>query len=432
MTRPPSTRTIHPSTIDGTIVAPPSKSVMLRLTAVALLAGDAESRIRNPTFCDDAAAGLRVAEGLGATIAAAPEEVRIRGGIAPRQRLLDCGESGLCLRMFAPIAALALGEIMLTGRGSLLRRPVAAVEEPLTALGARCRTLGGFPPVTVHGPLVGGETAVDGAVSSQLLTGLLLALPCARADSRLLVRDLASRPYVNLTLDILRRAGIRIENDGFERFVIPGGQRPRADAYTVEGDWSAAAFSFVLGAVGGRMRVTGLDPASAQADRLVLDVLAGAGARVVRAPDGAEVRRGPLRAFAFDVHDAPDLLPPLAALACHAEGTSVFSGTGRLRHKESDRAAALARELGGLGARVSLGRDALSITGGPVAGGTANSHGDHRVAMALAAAAVAARGPVVIEGATDVAKSWPRFFEDLSAAGGRVEDGVPRGEEADG
>jgi 3-phosphoshikimate 1-carboxyvinyltransferase len=426
------TRTVRPSAADGTVVAPPSKSVMLRLTAVALLAGDAESRIGNPTFCDDAAAGLEVARGLGATIAAAPDEVVIRGGLAPRASLLHCGESGLCLRMFAPIAALCPEEITLTGRGSLLRRPMAAIESPLGALGARCGTRDGRPPVVVHGPLRGGEAVVDGGVSSQILTGLLLALPCAEGDSTLVVRDLASRPYVDLTLAILERAGVRIGREGLERFEIPGGQRPRAGVFAVEGDWSAAAFLLVLGAVGGRIRVAGLDPASAQADRRVLDVIARAGARVVATPDGAEVSRDRLRAFEFDLRDAPDLLPPLAVLASSAEGTSVLSGTGRLRHKESDRAGALARELGGLGVRVTLREDALEVTGGPVRGGSARSHGDHRMAMALAVAAVTARGPVAIEGAGDVAKSYPRFFEDLAAAGVAVYDDPSRDAEAGG
>jgi 3-phosphoshikimate 1-carboxyvinyltransferase len=323
--------------------------------------------------------------------------------------------------MFAAVAALTGEEVTLTGRGSLLARPVAGIETTLASLDVRCRTRDGHPPLVIRGPLRGGEAAVDGKVSSQHLSGLLLALPAAERDSTLVVRDLASRPYVDLTLSLLGRFGVRIERDGYSRFLMAGGQRPRVGDVRIEGDWSAAAFLLVAGAVGGRLRVTGLAPDSLQADRRVLDALRAAGAEVSEHPDGAETARGRLRGFSFDATDSPDLFPPLAALACHCEGTTVLHGVSRLRHKESDRAATLAREFESLGIRIETRGDALAITGGPVRAGRAQSHGDHRVAMALATAAVAARGPIRIEGAGHVAKSYPRFFADLATAGGRVD-----------
>ncbi len=420
---PPATgaRTVLPSDIGGTLVAPPSKSVMLRVLAASLLGEGLAARITNPSFCEDSMAGLRVIETLGAEVERVSGEVIVRGGLRPRGTVLDCGESGLCLRMFAAVAALTGGEFTLTGRGSLLARPAAGVETTLASLGARCRTRDGHPPLVIRGPLRGGEATVDGRVSSQHLSGLLLALPAAERDSTLHVRDLASRPYVDLTLSLLARFGVRVERDGYSRFHLAGGQRHRVGDFRIEGDWSAAAFLLVAGAVGGRLRVTGLDPASLQADRRVLDALHEAGAGVAEHPDGAEAARGRLRGFRFDATDSPDLFPPLAALACHCEGTTVLRGVNRLRHKESDRAAALAREFSGLGIRVETQGDDLAITGGPVRGGRAESHGDHRVAMAVAVAAVAARGPVRIEGAEHVGKSYPRFFADLAAAGGRVD-----------
>jgi 3-phosphoshikimate 1-carboxyvinyltransferase len=405
---------VSPSRIDGTLVAPPSKSVMIRVTAAALLADGATTRIFNPTLCDDALSGLRVAEGLGAAVEVADGVVTIEGGLHPARRLLDCGESGLCLRMFLAIGALSSEEVTLTGRGPLLRRPTTAIEHPLRALGATCRTQNDRPPVTVCGPLRGGEASVDGALSSQFLTGLLLALPCAEKDSRLHVENLTSRPYVELTLALLRRFGVRIERMDEDRFLIPGGQRPTVGEWHVEGDWSAAASLLVLGAVGGRIRVTGLDPDSVQADRRILDILADAGARVARLADGAEVEHGSLRAFRFDATDAPDLVPPLAALACHCAGTTVLTGVRRLRYKETSRAEIVARELSALGVRIDAGADTLVISGGPLRGGSARSHGDHRIAMALAAAAVGARGPVAIEGVEHVAKSYPGFLDDLA------------------
>jgi 3-phosphoshikimate 1-carboxyvinyltransferase len=413
--------TVRPSSIDGALLAPPSKSVMLRVIAAALLNGEEPTRILNPSLCDDARSGLRVAEALGATTRVWPAEVVIEGGLRARQRTLDCGESGLSLRMFLAVAALAGEELTLTGRPALLRRPATAVEAPLAALGARCRTEAGFPPVVVRGPLHAGEAEVDGSLSSQFLSGLLIALPSVEGDSVLTVRNLKSRPYVDLTLDLLERFGVRVARPGEARFAIPGGQRPRIGDFVVDGDWSAAATLFVLGAVAGRVRVTGLRSDSPQADRCVLDTIEATGARVRRFDDGAEVERDRLQAFEFDATDAPDLVPALAALACHCEGTSRLRGVGRLRHKECDRAGAVVRELSGLGGRVTLRNDALEIRGGPLTGGMGRAHGDHRIAMALTAAAVGARAPVAIEGAGHVAKSYPGFFADLAAVGARVE-----------
>jgi len=411
---------VRHSTIDGTIAAPPSKSVMVRVTAAALLAGPETATLLNPSHCDDALSALRVVEGLGATVHATPKVVRITGGLAPRERVLDCGESGLCLRMFTAIAALLAEEITITGREALLRRPATAVECPSEMLGATCRTRDGRPPVVVRGPFRGGRAVVDGHLSSQFLSGLLLALPTVEADSTLLVRDLTSRPYVDLTLGLLARFGVKVEREGYRKFFVPGGQRISVGEHHVEGDWSAAAFLLVLGAIGGRIRVTGLDPKSAQADRRVIDVIEAAGAKVTRHPDGAEVENNALRGFEFDVADAPDLLPPLAALACRCEGTSVFYGVDRLRHKECDRTDAVAEELVSLGVKVEVGEDRMTIRGGPVAGGATKAHGDHRIAMALATTAVMAGGPVEIEGVEHVAKSYPDFFTDLAAAGGQV------------
>jgi 3-phosphoshikimate 1-carboxyvinyltransferase len=402
---------VLPSRIEGTIVAPPSKSVMVRATAAALLAD--RTRILNASHCDDARSCLRVIGDLGANVTVENDVVEIEGGFRPRTDILDCGESGLTLRMFIAVAALAGTDFTITGRAPLRRRPTTPVEPPLRALGAFCATRNGRPPVRVRGPLTGGEAVIDGSESSQFLSGLLLALPCAEGDSLLVARDLTSRPYVELTLQLLRRFGLRIEREGPDRFRIRGGQRPRIGEFRVEGDWSAAASLLVLGAVGGSIRVRGLAADSVQADRAVLDVLEAAGAHVERLEDGARVEEGPLRAFEFDARDAPDLVPCLAALACHCRGTSVLTGLTRLKHKESDRTAIVAREFRGLGILVDFDEDTLRIRGGTVDGGSACSHGDHRIAMSLAAAAVGARGAVFIDGVEHVAKSYPEFFEDL-------------------
>jgi len=415
-------KSVQSSSVEGGVQAPPSKSVMQRITAAALLAEGRTTRIRNPSVCDDALAALRVAGELGAAIRATLGEVVVQGGLGPRGGELDCGESGLCLRLFTAVAALRPEELVLSGRGSLLRRPVDMVERPLRDLGAFCQTKDGFPPVRVRGPLAGGTAFVDGSTSSQFLSGLLIALPLAGRDSRLVVKNLKSRPYVDMTLQVLEAFSVRVRNENYEEFVVPGGQVYESADIEVEGDWSAAAALLVAGAIGGKLRVWGLRPDSVQADRRVLAALGAAGARVKVFGDGAEVEGGDLRAFSFDATDAPDLLPPLVALACHCAGTSSLAGASRLRQKESDRAAVLAEEFGRLGARIAVEGDIIEVRGGMLAGGEVHSGGDHRIAMALAAAALAARGTVAIDGAECVAKSYPRFFEDLASVGGRIDE----------
>ncbi len=415
------TRSVSPSAIDGEVRAPASKSMMQRAAAAALLAGRKRTRILNPSFAEDGLAALRVIEGLGAEVATGPSEVLVTGGVSPRTAELDCGESGLCLRLFSAAATLWPGALILTGGPSLLARPADMIEAPLRALGAECRTNRGRPPVAVRGPLRGGRAVVDGSVSSQFLSGLLMALPLARRDSLLTVRDLKSRPYVDMTLGLLREQGIDVVNDGYEIFRVRGKQAYAGGDIVVEGDWSGAAPLFVAGAVAGRAAVTGLSLSSPQADRRILEALGASGAVVAAAADRVTVSKGTLKGFSFDATDCPDLLPPLVALACHCEGTTRLKGASRLRHKESDRARALSEEFGRLGAAVHVAADEIEVMGGPPDGGTAASRGDHRIAMALAAAAAAARGPVRIEGAECVAKSYPAFFDDLAGTGGRID-----------
>ena len=415
------TRSVSPSTINGEVRAPASKSEMQRAAAAALLAGRRRTRILNPSYAEDGRAALRVIEGLGAEVTAGPSEVAVTGGLSPRTAELDCGESGLCLRLFSAVAGLWPGTLLLTGGPSLLTRPADMIEAPMRALGAECRTNGGRPPVEVRGPLRGGRAVVDGAVSSQFLSGLLMALPLAPRDSLLTVEDLKSRPYVDMTLELVRRLGIRVDNEGYRTFRVPGRQTYAARDIVVEGDWSGAAPLLVAGALAGRAAVTGLDLSSLQADRRVLAALRAAGATISESGDRVTVTKSALKGFSFDATDCPDLLPPLVALACHCEGTTRLAGASRLRHKESDRARALSEEFGRLGAGIHFTGDEIEVSGGPLEAGTAGARGDHRIAMALAAAAVAARGPVRIEGAEYVAKSYPAFFADLARLGGRID-----------
>ncbi len=412
---------VAPSRIDGTLAAPASKSVLQRLAALAVLTPGL-TVVDGASLCDDVRASLGVAAAMGVRVGWDAGRLLLDGPERPLPGTFDCGESGLCLRMFSAVAALLPGESVLQARGSLRGRPVSMLVEPLRALGVACDSRDGLPPVTLRGPLAGGRTTLRGDVSSQFLTGLLVALPRASADTVLDVVDLKSTPYVELTLDLVARAGATVVRDGFRRFQIAGGQAYRPTAWVAEGDWSGAAFPLVAGAIAGAARVTGLDPASRQADVRILDALRACGAGLTVGPDAVECRAAELRAFSFDATDCPDLLPPLVALAAHCDGVSVLRGSARLRHKESDRAAALCGEFGRLGVQVLDDGDALRVRGGPVAGGQASSRGDHRIAMALAVAALAARGPVDIDQDACVAKSWDGFFAALASLGAAVQE----------
>ncbi|HPB29635.1 MAG TPA: 3-phosphoshikimate 1-carboxyvinyltransferase [Acidobacteriota bacterium] len=419
---------VVPSVVCGTVAAPASKSAMIRAVAAALLA-DGRTIIGNPSRCDDARAALAVARALGARVAAGRDRVTVTGGLAPTGVPLDCRESGLAARLFPAIAALGADAVTITGRGSLLRRPVGPIENPLRQLGAECMSTGGHLPLRVRGPLRGGPVEVDGALTSQFLTGLLMALPLAPGDSILTVRRLASRPYIDLTLAVMRAFGVTAGHEEYGEFRIRGNQRYRPGEYIVEGDWSGAAFLLVAGAVAGDIVVTGLDPASTQADRLVLDALAAAGAAPewdavpggLPATDRVRIAREEPRAFEVDLTDAPDLFPPLVALAVHCRGRSAMRGADRLAHKESDRATALIRMFTRLGGDVRREGDVLVVVGGRrLVGGTVDAGGDHRMAMAAAVAALGAAGPVTIVGAECVRKSYPDFFADLATLGANL------------
>jgi len=413
-------RWIKPSRIDGRVSAPPSKSAMIRAIAAASLA-DGISELRNPAFCDDALAAIGVAVALGAKVVCGEKTVKIKGQGRPVRTVLDCGESGLCLRLFAPVAALGKKEMTLSGQGSLGKRPVGMMEGPLSDLGVACRSNAGFPPLRVKGPLRGGPAALDGSVSSQFLTGLLTSLPACEGDSELTVSKLRSRPYVDLTISVLSKFGVSVSWDKTrDAFKVKGGQRFEPQKYEVEGDWSAAAFLLVAAALAGRITVKKLANDSCQADRRILDVLREAGAAVSTGDSEVTVAAGDLRAFDFDATDSPDLFPPLAALACFCDGQSSIRGVYRLRHKESNRAEALVEELSRIGGRLEIRGNVMRIRGGRLEGGAVDSRGDHRMAMAGSVAGLRAGNGVRVEGYQAISKSYPRFFEDLASVGGDI------------
>lgn len=414
-------RCVEPSEVKGQIKAPASKSMTQRAIAAALLA-DGQSNIINPSYCDDSLAAMSIACGLGAKLDPKPSELRIRGARVLKEHKLNCGESGLAIRMFSPIAALYPVEITMVGANSLKKRPMGMIVEALSQLGVKCSASDGFLPLTIRGPLKGGRCEIDGSVSSQLLTGLLMALPLAASDSEIKVKNLRSKPYIDMTMQLLRSFDIVAECSGYELFTIPGKQEYTPGKYVVESDWSGGAFLLVAGAINGELTVQGLRTDSRQSDMAVLGALEKAGVKILIRGDTIEISKSELRAFEFDATESPDLFPPLAALAAYCKGTTEIRGASRLKHKESDRAKTLTEEFGKMNISIETSGDIMKITGGQPTGAHVESHDDHRIAMAVAVTALRATGCVNIRDSQCVAKSYPGFFDDLRHLGAKVRE----------
>jgi 3-phosphoshikimate 1-carboxyvinyltransferase len=345
--------------------------------------------------------------------------------------------------MFTPLAALSEKQLTITGSGSLVSRPMHFFDEIFPQLGIRVLTNGGKVPLQVQGPLRPADIEVDGSLSSQFLTGLLMAYSAAGAsDVEIRVRDLKSKPYIDLTLDVMRAFGMHMpENRGYESFYFPvlhTHEQPAVLRYMVEGDWSGAAFLIVAGAIAGNLRIEGLQRDSSQADKAILSALDAAdveyrweGADLFVHCGATGAKRGNsagegdpigIQAFSFDATECPDLFPPLVALAAYANGITEIRGASRLTHKESNRALTLQEEFGKLGVRIDLEGDLMRVHGGgPLHGAVTHSRHDHRIAMALAVAGLRSEGPVLIEEAQAIGKSYPDFFRDLQTLGVQAE-----------
>ena len=430
---------IQPSQLKGVIHAAASKSAMQRACAAALL-HNGETIISNPGQSNDDLAALSIIKNLGATVQK-PEDgsIKITGskllntlkalpfGVGLGEAI-NCGESGLSIRMFAPIAALSSHEITITGTGSLLTRPMDFFDEILPQLGVSIHSNNGKLPLKIHGPLQPKIITIDGSLSSQFLTGLLMAFAKATTEQvTITVSNLKSKPYIDLTLQMMAHFGYKIINENYEHFVIqpvtPKLVTPNPDpiTYTVEGDWSGSAFLLVAGAVAGNISVKGLDIFSAQADKEILQALIMAKASISIKPEEIIVSSKPLQAFHFNATDCPDLFPPLVVLAAYCDGTSVIEGVSRLAHKESNRALTLQQEFGKMGVAIKLQDDLMLITGSEKIKGTkVHSHHDHRIAMACAVAALKAEGETIVEEADAVNKSYPAFYKHLQQLGAAI------------
>ena len=416
--------TVQPSTIRGEIRAAASKSSMQRACAAALLTRGT-SIIHNPGHSNDDLAAMTVITALGAVIDRHEDAITINSrGVDPLRNEVNCGESGLGIRMFAPLIALSDREIKVNGEGSLLKRPMDFFDEIFPQLGITVTSNNGKLPLSLKGPLRPKDITIDGSLSSQFLTGLLMAYAAAEAkNKKITVTNLKSRPYIDLTLQVMNHFGLPVpENEEYNafRFVhsAPNTSVARVVHYTVEGDWSGAAFLLVAGAIAGNITVHGLDVFSTQADKAILNAIRDAGAGLSIYTDHIELQPLPLKAFHFNATDCPDLFPPLVALASFCEGSSVIEGVSRLAHKESNRALTLQEEFGKMGVEIKL-QDDLMIIHSParVKGAPVHSRHDHRIAMACAVAALKAEGETRIAEADAVNKSYPDFYSHLQKLG---------------
>ncbi len=419
--------TVDPSSIKGDIWAAASKSSMQRACAAAIAAGGT-SIIRNPGNSNDDKAALGVVEALGAQVKQEGNELIIQSsGIHARSTRVHCGESGLGIRMFTPLVALNKEAITITGEGSLVNRPMDFFDEVLPQLEVSVQSKEGKLPLVVKGPLVPKNITIDGSLSSQFLTGILLAYAAAGAsDVAVTVTNLKSKPYVDLTLKVMEDFGLEVpENRHYESFYFKGKKPAAAGSrtYTVEGDWSGAAFLLVAGAIAGEINVKGLDVFSTQADKAILQALMSCSAGISIEPGQITVRPMPMKAFHFDATDCPDLFPPLVALAAYCNGKTVLEGVERLTHKESNRALTLQEEFGKMGLTIELQDDLMIIHGGDgLKGASVHSHHDHRIAMACAVAALKASGSTRIEKAEAINKSYPSFYDHIRSLGATVKE----------
>ena len=415
------------SKISGSILAPSSKSSMQRACAAAFL-HKGKTIILNPGISNDDKAALQIIEMLGAKIIRHPEKITIiSDGISSKNidevREISCGESGLSFRMFASIAALLSCPIVLTGSGSLLNRPMDFFDDVFPQLQINFKSNNGFLPLQIKGPLQPQNISIDGSSSSQYLTGLLFAFAAsAKEEVTITVNNLKSAPYIDLTLNVMRQFGYNVINKNYKHFIIkPSPVVEDMIEYTVEGDWSSASFLLVAGAIGGSVKVCGLDENSTQADKAVMAALKDCGAQIIKTPDAITVSKAHLNAFHFDATDCPDLFPPLAVLAAYCKGTTIIKGTHRLVAKESNRADTLKDIFSKMGIEIILTGDEMQITGGEIKAAVVSSHHDHRIAMAAAIAALGATGSIEIENADAINKSYPQFYDDLKKLGTHID-----------
>ena len=426
---------IFPSKLQGTVVAPSSKSMGHREIICAGLAAGT-SIIDNISMSKDIEATMRCLKAINVAVDEIPSMIegrkalQISGTGLPMAAAdsVDCGESGSTLRFFLPLGANLNCPLTFTGHGKLVSRPLQAYYDIFDEKFIQYFSDNGNLPVTVNGRLTPGIYKLPGDVSSQFVSGLLFALPLLNGDSVIeITSPLESSAYVDMTINCLAKFGIKVENEGGQhrRYLVPGNQHYKAQDSQVEGDWSQAAFWTVGGSLGTSITCEGVNVNSLQGDQAVVSIMERMGAAISQMANTVTVCGGATKATVIDAANCPDIIPVLTVLAAVSEGTTKIVNAGRLRIKECDRLAAMTSELNKMGASITEEPEGLTIVGKPegLKGGVkVDAWNDHRVAMSLAIAAQKCAEPIILSGAESVAKSYPTFWEDYKSVGGLVEE----------
>lgn len=392
---------IKNSTPAGRVQVPPSKSAAHRALICSFLAGGGSA---TPIIDSD---------DMNAT----------RGAVASIQNgdeIVHCKESGSTLRFLIPVVAALGRSVTFTGSGRLPERPIGDYLRLLPQHGVQCDSEGGLP-LTINGKLTSGDFEIGGDVSSQYITGLLLALPILDGDSRvILTTPLQSKPYVDMTISVMADFGVVIEEADYGYFV-KGNQAYQPRDYRIESDWSQAAFFLAAGAIGGDIWLDGLDMNSTQGDKKIVDLLIQFGADINIENGSVHCKKSELNGINIDATDIPDMVPSLAVIASFANGKTVISGAERLRYKESDRIESVVSNLKKMGVDVSESRDGMAIVGGNASGADLDGYNDHRIVMAFAIAGLFANGDTTITDANSINKSYPNYFDDYNSVGGKAD-----------
>ena len=421
---------IQPFSLNGKVKIPPSKSLCHRAVIAAGLC-HGESSIGNISMSEDIMATCEIMEKLGVKIIKLSNKILVSGkdklqisndGAAPKE--LQCNESGSTLRFLIPIAMHTGEKIIFKGRGKLVQRPLKPYYEIFDRQNIKYTMNNCCLPLTIEGSLKPGIFELRGDISSQFITGLIYALPLLNGDSIIkITTEIESIGYIDLTLDILSKFGVVIENNNYREFRIKGNQHYINRDFKVEGDFSQAAFYLAAGVLGGEVECLDLNMESLQGDKIIVDIIKNMGGVITMEQGILKASKSDLKGSIIDASQCPDLVPIVAVLGALSEGTTEIINAARTRIKESDRLKAIATELNKIGAEVIEREDSILIHGKPwLKGGVVNSWNDHRIAMAMAIASIRCTDKLTIEYSGAVKKSYPKFYEDFKSLGGKIHE----------
>ena len=423
---------IKPSILSGEIVIQPSKSYSHRaIISAALAKGKKKSKINNLKFSVDIETTVKIMENWGAKITKKESSLEIIGNdgkIVPKNNYIQCNESGSTIRFLIPVALTSENELIFDGKGKLIDRPLDSYYKIFDKQEIKYETSEGKLPLKVNGKLKAGNYEIDGNVSSQFITGLLYSLPLLDGDSTIIInKNLESKGYVDLTLEILKLSGIKIKNNDYKSFEIKGNQEYKSFDYTVEGDYSQVAFWIVAGIISANkdneIKCLHLNKYSLQGDKAIIEIVQKMGAKLEIFDDYVIVKPSKTKGTIIDVSQCPDIAPILTVLGALSEGETKIINAERLRIKESDRIISIKTELNKLGAKIEEIGDSLVIQGIKTfeGGVEVSAWNDHRIAMSLAVASIRCKNEIVIDEAESVKKSYPHFWDDFEKMGGQIE-----------